>query len=492
MIKRTLIIALPLSLFTAWLLWPRDTLPRATLAVASGPSAAPLTQLPVEVVPPSQRPKHAPSPPSVDRLPRGRAAEFRPGVHYLDRAIGKAQRTSFEDPVHPDEDLLQRIRPTAPLQDQPTQSQPVQIPPGEDQPVQDQAIQRLPVATPPAEAAPEVVPQFTPLEQAPTNLAPPSHELPPPPVETAPTAPTESTIIEPAPAESEASVPAPRERPSLSDDEQRYTPYQPPAADENLLFGPGGPGQTTAPVTSEPNTAPTTPEASINTPAPPRATHPAPPITEATPPPREVLPPAGVNPTKVAPRVAPPPMTGGNLPGAPHGAMTPPASPPGVDPHAECFSETMFPSAKKCRVCHEQIYEEWAGSSHAYAAISPMFQKFEQTINTLSRGTVGSFCIRCHAPVATWLDHPRHHPIYESTPTALEGVTCVACHRVREAYGKVNGERRIEPGPVYRSDVWCRLWRRPGGGAGEEGLLQSEIARRERAGATDSPAGHPL
>jgi hypothetical protein len=29
-----------------------------------------------------------------------------------------------------------------------------------------------------------------------------------------------------------------------------------------------------------------------------------------------------------------------------------------------------------------------------------------------------------------------------------EGVTCVACHRVAESYAKVNGERRMEPGPV--------------------------------------------
>lgn len=30
-----------------------------------------------------------------------------------------------------------------------------------------------------------------------------------------------------------------------------------------------------------------------------------------------------------------------------------------------------------------------------------------------------------------------------------EGVTCIACHRVQEAYGLVNGERRIEPGQLH-------------------------------------------
>ena len=78
-----------------------------------------------------------------------------------------------------------------------------------------------------------------------------------------------------------------------------------------------------------------------------------------------------------------------------------------------------------------------------------MFQKFEQTISSLTRGTIGYFCWRCHTPVGTTLQLPRFAPIYASVPAAREGVTCVACHRVREQYGKVNGERRIEPGDLY-------------------------------------------
>lgn len=139
---------------------------------------------------------------------------------------------------------------------------------------------------------------------------------------------------------------------------------------------------------------------------------------------------------------------------APHstGSTTPKYS-GDVDPHLEVFGKNTFPSAKECRACHEAIYEEWAGSSHAYAAISPMFQKFEQTINALTKGTIGYFCMRCHAPVATTLGQPRWASIYDNIESATEGVTCVACHRVREEYGKVNGERRMEPGsindPVY-------------------------------------------
>lgn len=122
---------------------------------------------------------------------------------------------------------------------------------------------------------------------------------------------------------------------------------------------------------------------------------------------------------------------------------------PGEDPHAACFATTDYPSATTCAECHKQIYDEWRVSSHAYASISPMFHKFEQTITELSRGTVGYFCLRCHAPVATIQEYPRHLPIIDAPQVFKEGVTCVACHRVQERYGRVNGERRIEPGTVH-------------------------------------------
>jgi hypothetical protein len=121
-----------------------------------------------------------------------------------------------------------------------------------------------------------------------------------------------------------------------------------------------------------------------------------------------------------------------------------------VDPHAELYAQSLYPSATQCAKCHQQIYDEWASSSHAYAAISPMFQRFEDTINKLTRGTVGYFCLRCHAPVATTLEHPRDQAIHDGPRVFREGITCVACHRVKEAYTKANGERRIEPGDTFQ------------------------------------------
>ncbi len=126
---------------------------------------------------------------------------------------------------------------------------------------------------------------------------------------------------------------------------------------------------------------------------------------------------------------------------------------PSADPHADLLAgvgddESRFPSAKTCAACHANIYEEWRTSQHAYAAISPMFHKFEQTINELASGTVGSFCVRCHISVGTSLGEPRETPVYQRNKVSIEGVTCVTCHRVNESFGKTNGSRRLEEGPI--------------------------------------------
>ena len=126
-----------------------------------------------------------------------------------------------------------------------------------------------------------------------------------------------------------------------------------------------------------------------------------------------------------------------------------PGKPGDGDPHLDVFSRTAFPSAQECATCHQQIYDEWAMSSHAYAAISPMFHRFEDTINKLTSGTIGYFCLRCHAPVATTMGLRRDQAIWDGPKVFREGVTCVACHRVKTPYVKTNGERRIEPGDIF-------------------------------------------
>ncbi len=154
---------------------------------------------------------------------------------------------------------------------------------------------------------------------------------------------------------------------------------------------------------------------------------------------------------------------------APPPAPDPAGAPEGDNPHAAVLAASLYPSAAECATCHPSQYEEWRYSSHAYASISPMFHKFEQSINELSQGTVGYFCMRCHASVGTSLGETRDLPLWKRSKVSREGVTCVTCHRVEEQYNKVNGERRIVPGDIHQPVY---------GGIGGEGVREV-VADRE-------------
>ena len=135
---------------------------------------------------------------------------------------------------------------------------------------------------------------------------------------------------------------------------------------------------------------------------------------------------------------------------APTPAAKPKESEKSDDPHVGLWTETCYPSAESCRKCHPTQYDEWRASAHAYATISPMYQRFEQAMIDYTRGTVGSFCVRCHSPVATQLKLPRSASVLDAPQVVREGVTCISCHRIREHYGRSNGDRRIEPGDIYQ------------------------------------------
>src|SRR5215510_8638536 len=127
---------------------------------------------------------------------------------------------------------------------------------------------------------------------------------------------------------------------------------------------------------------------------------------------------------------------------------------------------SLYPTAAQCGQCHKQIYDEWSSSQHAYSSISPMFHAFDQKFQQLTQGTVGTFCVRCHQQVGTQLGENRETPLWERSQISREGVTCITCHRVKEQYGKVNGERRVEPGKIYE----------PVYGSGKQSVIKDVLA----------------
>ncbi len=121
--------------------------------------------------------------------------------------------------------------------------------------------------------------------------------------------------------------------------------------------------------------------------------------------------------------------------------------------HADCYINDPFPSAAKCKTCHPGHYREWSVSPHAYAQLSPVFNTMYNKLNKLNNGTLGDFCIRCHTPVGLTIGEPLVMSNMDRHPTSREGVTCVVCHRVNQAWGKGSGRRALVAGnlnaPIY-------------------------------------------
>ena len=121
--------------------------------------------------------------------------------------------------------------------------------------------------------------------------------------------------------------------------------------------------------------------------------------------------------------------------------------------HEKLFTENKYPSAATCRTCHPDHYREWSVSAHAYAQLSPVFNAMHATTVKLTSGSNGDFCIRCHTQVGMNLNEPVFMNNMDRHPTSREGITCVVCHRLENAYGKVSGRFALVQGdiidPVY-------------------------------------------
>ena len=119
--------------------------------------------------------------------------------------------------------------------------------------------------------------------------------------------------------------------------------------------------------------------------------------------------------------------------------------------HAALFENDCFPSAKKCATCHPQHYREWSVSPHSYAQLSPVFNAMSNKLNKLNSGTLGDFCIRCHTPVGMAMNESMNTSNLNRHPTSREGVTCVVCHRVNQAWGKGAGRQALVAGDIHQA-----------------------------------------
>lgn len=116
--------------------------------------------------------------------------------------------------------------------------------------------------------------------------------------------------------------------------------------------------------------------------------------------------------------------------------------------------ELDFPSAKQCGACHPKQYDEWSRSMHAYAQHSPVFEAFNLTLIERTSGTIGTFCTRCHTNIGTSLGENGSRRNVHRSRIAMEGVTCVTCHRRKDGRYKASGRVAIAPGELLEGCIY--------------------------------------
>ena len=117
--------------------------------------------------------------------------------------------------------------------------------------------------------------------------------------------------------------------------------------------------------------------------------------------------------------------------------------------HDQLFLESNYPSAHTCGKCHPQHFREWSVSPHAYTTFSPVFQAFNTALLNQTNGTLNDFCSRCHTMVGVNLQEGIAMPASQRNPLTREGITCIVCHRAKDANGKISGRIRLYPGEIF-------------------------------------------
>lgn len=134
----------------------------------------------------------------------------------------------------------------------------------------------------------------------------------------------------------------------------------------------------------------------------------------------------------------------GVIMGVLYGCDTPELTFPTDAPEAVGSVVARFDDPQTCGACHPKHLEEWRGSVMHYAAVSPVFNAFELTIQKLTDGAVApngeqpNFCIECHSPTGVFngelpdfVDDSSARPARDSlSDVSLEGLSCDFCHTV--------------------------------------------------------------
>ena len=124
-------------------------------------------------------------------------------------------------------------------------------------------------------------------------------------------------------------------------------------------------------------------------------------------------------------------------------------------PALSAESTVQHVEAKACKQCHEEIYQQWAGSMHANSSAlkDPIHGAFYKNVigDPTEEGVKtkkGQYpvCLKCHAPVAAMEKKTK----LDAKPAYAEGISCTTCH----SFASFKGTDKPDGKPLYGIDAY--------------------------------------
>lgn len=100
--------------------------------------------------------------------------------------------------------------------------------------------------------------------------------------------------------------------------------------------------------------------------------------------------------------------------------------------------------------CHKEIYDQWSVSAHRYAAMDAAFQKVQAAMGQQNGPESTRYCGGCHDPISLFSGTKNIFVKDLTEQTGYkEGVSCIACHAIRETDVKGNANYTMAPPQRY-------------------------------------------
>ena len=121
-----------------------------------------------------------------------------------------------------------------------------------------------------------------------------------------------------------------------------------------------------------------------------------------------------------------------------------------------------FENPEECAECHQQHYDEWSISNHAYAVADPVFEAMLKLGQEQTEGKLGQFCVQCHTPVGLASGQTEvvqdeagiwTQDLSKLDPIAKHGVSCDVCHSITDVVEPVNARAVLTPNGIRRATI---------------------------------------